>query len=50
MYGRGRITLWVTVGDGSDVGAGASIMGTLSGGGKQKNQIGKGSLLGLMQG
>ncbi|AIX85483.1 DapH/DapD/GlmU-related protein [Klebsiella pneumoniae] len=47
---EGRITPGVTVGDGSDVGAGASIMGTLSGGGKQKNQIGKGSLLGANAG
>ncbi len=31
---EGRISAGVTVGDGSDVGGGASIMGTLSGGGK----------------
>ncbi|MEG3131145.1 DapH/DapD/GlmU-related protein [Pantoea cypripedii] len=47
---EGRITPGVTVEDGSDVGAGASIMGTLSGGGKQKNRIGKGSLLGANAG
>ncbi|ERK06182.1 2,3,4,5-tetrahydropyridine-2,6-dicarboxylate N-succinyltransferase [Pantoea sp. AS-PWVM4] len=47
---EGRITPGVTVEDGSDVGAGASIMGTLSGGGKQTNQIGKGSLLGANAG
>ena len=32
---EGRITAGVVVGDGSDVGGGASIMGTLSGGGTQ---------------
>ena len=30
---EGRISAGVVVGDGSDVGGGASIMGTLSGGG-----------------
>ena len=37
---EGRVTPGVTVGKNSDVGAGASIMGTLSGGGKSKNSIG----------
>jgi hypothetical protein len=32
---EGRISAGVVVGDGSDVGGGASIMGTLSGGGKE---------------
>ena len=32
---EGRISAGVVVGDGSDIGGGASIMGTLSGGGKQ---------------
>lgn len=43
---EGRVTPGVVVGEGSDVGAGSSIMGTLSGGGKQVNSIGRGSLLG----
>ncbi len=47
---EGRITPGVTVGEGSDVGAGASIMGTLSGGGKTVNSIGKDSLLGANAG
>ena len=42
---EGRITPGVVVGKNSDVGAGASIMGTLSGGGKTKNSIGERSLL-----
>ena len=47
---EGRITPGVTVGKNSDVGAGASIMGTLSGGGKTKNSIGERSLLGANAG
>jgi 2,3,4,5-tetrahydropyridine-2-carboxylate N-succinyltransferase len=43
---EGRIVAGVVVGDGSDIGAGASIMGTLSGGGKQVVSIGKRCLLG----
>ncbi len=43
---EGRIVAGVVVGDGSDVGAGASIMGTLSGGGKAIVSIGKRCLLG----
>ena len=43
---EGRVTPGVIVGAGSDVGAGSSIMGTLSGGGKQTNAIGERSLLG----
>jgi 2,3,4,5-tetrahydropyridine-2,6-dicarboxylate N-succinyltransferase len=47
---EGRITPGVTVGKNSDVGAGASIMGTLSGGGKSRNFIGERSLLGANAG
>jgi len=47
---EGRITPGVVVGKNSDIGAGASIMGTLSGGGKQKNTIGERSLLGANAG
>ena len=47
---EGRVTPGVTVDDGSDVGASSSIMGTLSGGGKRTNSIGKGSLLGANAG
>jgi len=47
---EGRITPGVTVGENSDVGAGASIMGTLSGGGKSRNFIGERSLLGANAG
>jgi 2,3,4,5-tetrahydropyridine-2,6-dicarboxylate N-succinyltransferase len=47
---EGRISQGVVVGDGSDIGAGASIMGTLSGGGKDKVRIGERSLLGANAG
>jgi 2,3,4,5-tetrahydropyridine-2-carboxylate N-succinyltransferase len=47
---EGRISAGVIVGDGSDVGGGASSMGTLSGGGKEKITIGEGSLLGANSG
>lgn len=47
---EGRITPGVIVGKNSDIGAGASIMGTLSGGGKQRNSIGQRSLLGANAG
>ncbi|MDI5963119.1 2,3,4,5-tetrahydropyridine-2,6-dicarboxylate N-succinyltransferase [Streptantibioticus silvisoli] len=47
---EGRISQGVVVGDGSDVGGGASIMGTLSGGGKQIVSVGKGCLLGAESG
>ena len=43
---EGRISQGVVVGDGSDIGGGASIMGTLSGGGKHKVAIGSRALLG----
>jgi len=47
---EGRISQGVVVGDGSDIGGGASIMGTLSGGGKEKITVGKRSLLGANSG
>ncbi|WP_116672404.1 2,3,4,5-tetrahydropyridine-2,6-dicarboxylate N-succinyltransferase [Mycobacterium kubicae] len=47
---EGRISAGVVVGDGSDVGGGASIMGTLSGGGEQVISIGKRCLLGANAG
>ncbi len=43
---EGRISAGVVVGNGSDIGGGASIMGTLSGGGKVVVSIGENSLLG----
>ncbi|MFC7107488.1 2,3,4,5-tetrahydropyridine-2,6-dicarboxylate N-succinyltransferase [Nonomuraea rubra] len=47
---EGRVSAGVVVGDGSDVGGGASIMGTLSGGGKQVISIGERCLLGANSG
>lgn len=47
---EGRISAGVVVGDGTDVGGGASIMGTLSGGGKEVISIGEKSLLGANSG
>jgi 2,3,4,5-tetrahydropyridine-2,6-dicarboxylate N-succinyltransferase len=47
---EGRISAGVVVGDGSDIGGGASIMGTLSGGGKDIISIGAGCLLGANAG
>ncbi|WP_055479733.1 2,3,4,5-tetrahydropyridine-2,6-dicarboxylate N-succinyltransferase [Sphaerimonospora mesophila] len=47
---EGRISAGVVVGDGSDVGGGASIMGTLSGGGKQVISVGERCLLGANSG
>ena len=43
---EGRITQGVVVGEGSDLGGGASILGTLSGGGKQVVRIGERCLIG----
>src|SRR3954447_70280 len=43
---EGRISAGVVVGDGSDIGGGASIMGTLSGGGKEVVSLGEKCLLG----
>lgn len=47
---EGRISAGVVVGENSDIGGGASIMGTLSGGGKERISIGKRSLLGANAG
>ena len=47
---EGRITQGVVVGNGSDIGGGASIMGTLSGGGRQRVTIGERALLGANAG
>ena len=43
---EGRISAGVTVGSGSDIGGGGSIMGTLSGGGNLVNSLGVGCLIG----
>jgi len=47
---EGRISSGVVVGDGTDIGGGASIMGTLSGGGKEVISIGEKCLLGANSG
>ena len=47
---EGRISAGVVVGDGSDVGGGASIMGTLSGGGTQVISLGERCLVGANAG
>lgn len=47
---EGRISASVVVGDGTDVGGGASIMGTLSGGGTQRISLGERVLLGANSG
>ena len=47
---EGRISAGVTVGDGTDIGGGASIMGTLSGGGKETITLGERCLLGANAG
>jgi 2,3,4,5-tetrahydropyridine-2-carboxylate N-succinyltransferase len=47
---EGRISQGVVVGDGSDIGGGASIMGTLSGGGTHRVSIGARCLLGANAG
>jgi len=47
---EGRISAGVVIGDGSDVGGGASIMGTLSGGGTEQISIGRRCLLGANSG
>jgi 2,3,4,5-tetrahydropyridine-2,6-dicarboxylate N-succinyltransferase len=47
---EGRISAGVVVGDGTDVGGGASIMGTLSGGGREVISVGRRSLLGANAG
>ena len=47
---EGRISAGVVVGDGSDVGGGASLMGTLSGGGKAVISVGRRCLVGANAG
>ncbi|WP_238010172.1 2,3,4,5-tetrahydropyridine-2,6-dicarboxylate N-succinyltransferase [Dactylosporangium sp. AC04546] len=47
---EGRISAGVVVGDGTDVGGGSSIMGTLSGGGKETIRLGERCLLGANAG
>lgn len=47
---EGRISQGVVVGDGSDIGGGASIMGTLSGGGSHRVSVGERALLGANSG
>ena len=47
---EGRISGGVVVGDGSDIGGGSSIMGTLSGGGKEVISVGERCLLGANAG
>jgi 2,3,4,5-tetrahydropyridine-2-carboxylate N-succinyltransferase len=47
---EGRISAGVVVGNGSDIGGGASIMGTLSGGGQEMIQVGERCLLGANSG
>ncbi|MFO7960098.1 MAG: DapH/DapD/GlmU-related protein, partial [Nitriliruptoraceae bacterium] len=47
---EGRISAGVVVGDGSDIGGGASIMGTLSGGGSAVISVGTGCLVGANAG
>ena len=47
---EGRISAGVVVGDGSDIGGGASIMGTLSGGGTEVISVGRRCLLGANSG
>jgi 2,3,4,5-tetrahydropyridine-2-carboxylate N-succinyltransferase len=47
---EGRVSAGVVVGDGSDVGGGASIMGTLSGGGQEVVSVGRRCLIGANAG
>ena len=47
---EGRISAGVLVGDGSDIGGSASIMGTLSGGGTEVISVGENCLLGANSG
>jgi 2,3,4,5-tetrahydropyridine-2,6-dicarboxylate N-succinyltransferase len=47
---EGRVSQGVVVGAGTDVGGGASIMGTLSGGGKERITVGERCLLGANSG
>jgi 2,3,4,5-tetrahydropyridine-2,6-dicarboxylate N-succinyltransferase len=47
---EGRISAGVVVGDGSDIGGGSSVMGTLSGGGKETIAVGERCLIGANAG
>ena len=47
---EGRISAGVIVGNGSDIGGGSSIMGTLSGGGQEVITVGEGCLIGANAG
>lgn len=47
---EGRISAGVVVGNGSDIGGGSSIMGTLSGGGQEVISVGEGCLIGANAG
>jgi 2,3,4,5-tetrahydropyridine-2-carboxylate N-succinyltransferase len=47
---EGRVSAGVIIGDGSDVGGGASVMGTLSGGGREQISVGRRCLLGAESG
>ena len=47
---EGRISAGVVIGDGTDIGGGASTMGTLSGGGKEIISLGQRCLLGANSG
>jgi 2,3,4,5-tetrahydropyridine-2,6-dicarboxylate N-succinyltransferase len=47
---EGRISQGVIIGDGTDLGGGASIMGTLSGGGKEQVTVGERCLIGANAG
>lgn len=47
---EGRISQGIVVGAGSDIGGGASLMGTLSGGGKERVSIGERCLVGANAG
>jgi 2,3,4,5-tetrahydropyridine-2-carboxylate N-succinyltransferase len=47
---EGRISAGVVLGDGSDLGGGASVMGTLSGGGTEVIAVGRGCLIGANAG
>src|SRR5262249_45974765 len=47
---EGRVSAGVVIGDGSDVGGGSSIMGTLSGGGKEVIRVGERCLVGANAG
>jgi 2,3,4,5-tetrahydropyridine-2,6-dicarboxylate N-succinyltransferase len=47
---EGRVSAGVVIGEGSDIGGGASILGTLSGGGQETLRIGRNCLIGANAG